>query len=188
MVKIIISILSLLIVGVGGIMWLNHQGAGELVPVAPLLNISMKIESSAFENNQPIPPTYTCDGENTSPPLMISGVPKEAKSLALVVDDPDAPRGLWVHWTTWNIAPDTKEIPENSVLRGAMEGMTDFGKPGYGGPCPPSGTHRYFFKLYALDTMLDVPMETDKIELEAAMIGHVVASSELIGLYSRQRK
>ncbi|MBI1755341.1 YbhB/YbcL family Raf kinase inhibitor-like protein [Candidatus Azambacteria bacterium] len=148
----------------------------------------MKIESPAFAHNEMIPAKYTCDGENINPQLSISGVPKEAKSLVLIVDDPDASKGLWVHWIAWNISSDTKEIPENSVPSGAREGMTDSGKPGWRGPCPSSGTHRYFFKLYALDAMLGVPIETDKIELEAAMINHILASTELIGFYQKQRK
>ncbi len=146
----------------------------------------MRIESPAFQHNGVIPAKYTCDGDNVSPPLVFYDVPKEAQSMALVVDDPDAPRGLWVHWTVWNISPDTKEIAENSVPQGVVEGVTSFGGSGWGGPCPPSGTHRYFFRLYALDMRLELDTDTDKTDLEAAMISHVIASAELIGLYSKK--
>jgi len=146
----------------------------------------MKITSPVFGHNQKIPSKYTCDGENLSPPLEISGVPEGAKSMVLIMDDPDATHGLWVHWVLWNISPDTKEIPENSVPAGAAEGMTSFGKPGYGGPCPPSGTHRYFFKLCALNKKLELSPSAGKVELEEVMAGQVLDQAELIGLYSRQ--
>ncbi len=146
----------------------------------------LKITSPAFENNGDIPPKYTCDGDNVNPELIFEGVPSGAESLVLIVDDPDAPRGTWVHWTVWNIDPSTDSIVEDSVPPGAVEGNTDFGRPGYGGPCPPSGTHRYFFKLYALDTDLDLDIASEASDIEAAMERHVLASAELIGLYSRQ--
>ena len=145
-----------------------------------------RITSQVFEHNKFIPPKYTCDGENISPPLEISGVPESAKSLVLIMDDPDATRGVWAHWLLWNISPDTKEIPENSVPPGTTEGVTSFGRSGYGGHCPPSGTHRYFFKLYALDQAISLPSSADKKKLEEAMEEHILASSELIGLYSRK--
>lgn len=145
----------------------------------------MKIESPAFQHNQPLPAKFTCDGQNINPPLVFSEVPVETKSLVLIMDDPDAPMGTWVHWTVWNISPQIKEIAENSLPPGAVEGITSFGKPGYGGPCPPSGTHRYFFKLYALDTTLTLEPSTDKQTLEKALEGHLLAQAELIGLYSR---
>lgn len=144
----------------------------------------MKIESSAFKHNEKIPAKYTCDGENISPPLAISEVPGNAKSLVLIVHDPDAPAGTWVHWNVWNIPPQTKEVREGGVPQG-IEGATSFNKPGYGGPCPPSGTHRYFFKLYALDTMLDLPSSAMKGEIEKSMTGHIIAYHEFIGLYER---
>ena len=146
----------------------------------------MKITSSAFQNNSKIPIKYTCDGENINPPLSFSDVPGNAKSLVLIMDDPDAPSKTWTHWTVFNISSVSTEIKENSVPGGSIEGMTDFGKLGYGGPCPPSGTHRYFFKFYALDIMLDLKMGANKEQLESAMQGHTLAQSELIGLYSRQ--
>ncbi len=146
----------------------------------------MNITSPAFDNSGAVPSEYTCDGANVNPPLVMSGVPTAAKSLALIVDDPDAPRGTWVHWTLWNIDPQTTEIKEHSVPPGAIEGVTSFGKPGYGGPCPPSGTHHYHFKLYALDTQMALDASADKARLEAAISGHVIAFHELIGLYARK--
>jgi len=146
----------------------------------------MKISSPAFQHNQSIPSKYTCDGANINPPLTISDVPKDGKSLVLIHDDPDAPVGLWIHWLLWNIDPKTTEIPENSIPNGAVEGTTSWKHTGYGGPCPPDGQHRYFFKLYALDTMLDLPASTEKDELETAMKDSVLAKAELIGLYKRR--
>ena len=145
----------------------------------------MKVTSSAFKQGEIIPKKFTCDGENSNPELKISGVPKGTKTLALIVDDPDAPVGLWVHWTVWNIKPSTTLIGENSVPEGAVEGETSAEKSGYHGPCPPDGEHRYFFKIYALDVELDLPTNADKEMLEEAMVGHVLDKAELVGLYSR---
>ncbi|MDA8424112.1 MAG: YbhB/YbcL family Raf kinase inhibitor-like protein [Nitrospiraceae bacterium] len=144
------------------------------------------LSSQAFKHHDRIPARYTCDDADISPPLMIENVPAGAQSLSLIVDDPDAPRGMWVHWVVWNIGPDTKEIKERSVPPGAAEGVNDFRKQSYGGPCPPSGTHRYFFKLYALDTMLALGANATKGDLERAMKGHILAQTELVGLYKRQ--
>ncbi|MFO7929323.1 MAG: YbhB/YbcL family Raf kinase inhibitor-like protein [Candidatus Humimicrobiaceae bacterium] len=146
----------------------------------------LSIGSPAFVHNEMIPSKYTCDSDNINPPLLISGIPEGTESLALIVDDPDAPGGTWVHWIVWNIGPATTEIKENSAPEGAVEGMTDFGKPGYGGPCPPSGTHRYFFKLYALDTTLKLDASATVEELENAMEDHLLDKAELIGLYERK--
>lgn len=148
---------------------------------------NMKIESFAFEHHQRIPSKYTCDGEDINPPLKISGIPSGAKSLVLIMDDPDAPMGTWVHWTLWNMDPKTTEIAEHSVPQNATEGETSWGRSGYGGPCPPSGTHRYFFKLYALGTKLELLSKTDKTKLEVAMKNHILAHAELMGLYSRTK-
>ncbi len=145
----------------------------------------MQLTSSAFENNQSIPTKYTCDADDINPPLLISDAPKDAQSLVLIVDDPDAPAGDWVHWTLWNINPTTTEIPKNSTPDGATEGMTDFGRTGWGGPCPHSGTHHYQFKLYALDTMLNLQTSAKKKEVELAMDGHILEQTQLIGLYER---
>ncbi len=156
-----------------------------LVPTSDWNINSMKIASSAFENNQRIPQQYTCDGKNINPPLSVSSVEEKAKSLVLIVEDPDAPMGIWIHWLLWNIDPKQSEIIENSIPEGAVEGMTSFGKHGYGGPCPPGGTHRYFFKLYALDTVLSLSSNSGKNDLLNAMEGHIIDQAELVGIYSR---
>ncbi len=145
----------------------------------------MKLTSPVFENNKEIPSEYTCDGANIAPELNIEDIPENAKSLALIMDDPDAPAGTWIHWVVWNIPPDTQTIAKGTEPQGT-QGTTSFGKPGYGGPCPPSGTHRYFFKLYALDTTLDLKEGSTKEALEAAMQGHIKEKAELLGLYKRQ--
>lgn len=147
----------------------------------------MKITSTSFKNNTNIPSQYTCDGSDINPPLKFSEIPPKAKSLALISDDPDAPMGTWVHWTLWNIDPKTKEITENSVPVGAVQGTTSFGEAKYGGPCPPSGIHHYYFKLYALDTKLNLPTSFKKEDLEKAINGHILAKAELVGLYSRKK-
>jgi len=181
--KKIIIIIILAIIG-GFAFYLFQRVEEEPFDVAKKGN--MKIESPAFENNQSIPSKYTCDGENVNPPLKISHAPKGAKSLVLVFDDPDAPAGTWVHWTIWNIDPQTEEIAEANVPQEAVEGITSFGKSGYGGPCPPSGTHRYFFKLYALDTVLNLDSSAGVSDMEKAMKGHVLDKAELMGLYERK--
>lgn len=145
----------------------------------------MKLTSPAFTSNSDLPSKYTCDADNISPPLQIADLPEGTQSLALIVDDPDAARGDWVHWLLWNIDPSTTEIAENSVPSGAIQGLTDFGRNDWGGPCPPSGTHRYFFKLYALDTTLDIPASSKKADLQSAMQGHILDQAELIGTYQR---
>lgn len=146
----------------------------------------LKISSPVFEHNGYIPQKYTCDERDVNPPLVIENIPSEAKSLALIVDDPDAPMGTWVHWVVWNIGPETKEIKEDSVPEGAKQGVNDFRKHEYGGPCPPSGVHRYFLKLYALDTLLDLSQNARKSDLEKAMKGHILSKTEIIGLYKRK--
>lgn len=147
----------------------------------------MKLRSSAFEHNQSIPPKYTCTGEDVNPPLEIQDTPRNTESLVLIVDDPDAPSKAWVHWVIFNIDPSTTSIEENSSPTPAVLGQNDFGKTGYGGPCPPSGTHRYFFKLYALDTKLDLDDTATKQNVGEAMKGHVLDQAELIGLYNKNR-
>jgi hypothetical protein len=141
------------------------------------------IRSPAFENNKLIPAKYTCDGDDVNPALNIEGIPEETESLALIVDDPDAPIGTWVHWVVWDIPPTIK-IKENTVP--GIEGLNDFRKHFYGGPCPPSGTHRYFFKVYALDTKLTLSSNSRKEDVQRAMKDHILAKGELIGLYSRR--
>lgn len=147
---------------------------------------AVKITSPAFKQREYIPSKYTCDGKDVNPPLTIENIPSGTKSLALIVDDPDAPRRTWVHWVVWNVDPGTREIKEQSIPAGAIQGMNDFGNRDYGGPCPPSGTHRYFFKLYALDTALTLGPDSTKAALEVAMKGHILAEAELIGLYERK--
>ena len=151
-------------------------------------NEKMELKSSVFEKNGRIPSKYTCDGENVNPPLIISEVPDNAKSLVLIMDDPDAlkPAGkVWDHWIVFNIPVETKEVLENTELEG-VQGMTSFGKVGYGGPCPPDAEHRYFFKLYALDIKLDLSQGSEKTEVEEAMQGHIIEQTELVGRYERQ--
>lgn len=155
--------------------------------------MDLKVTSPAFEHNGMIPPKYTADGEDVSPPLAWSGVPEGTQSLALICDDPDAPMGTWVHWLMWNIPPEMTGMDENNppdaqLLNGALQWTTDIGQTGYGGPAPPSGTHRYFFKVYALDTMLNLPAGATKLELEKVMTGHILAKSELVGKYARKRR
>lgn len=147
---------------------------------------TLKLSSSAFKHNYSIPSKYTCDGADVNPPLVIENAPLNTKSLALIVDDPDAPAGNWVHWVVWNIDPTTNEIKENTVPSGALQGINDFRRHDYRGPCPPSGTHHYFFKLYALDMVLNLGQKANKAELERAMKGHIITQGELIGLYRRR--
>jgi Raf kinase inhibitor-like YbhB/YbcL family protein len=146
----------------------------------------MRITSSAFQQGGNIPSKFSCDGPNTNPPLQISDVPPEAKSLVLIVDDPDAPSGLFTHWAVWNISPQTNTIAEGSTPKGG-QGTNDFGRSGYGGPCPPSGTHRYYFKIFALDRELDLPFGAKRGQLDVALKGHVIAQGELMGRYSHKK-
>ena len=144
----------------------------------------MKISSTAFANNGKIPKKYTCDGTGISPPLKISSVPKNAKSLALIVDDPDAPNGAFTHWIVWKISPKKTQFGEGEK-KGFVEGATDLGKPGYVGLCPPSGEHRYVFKLFALDSQVDISNKSTKQELVTTMQNHIIQTATLIGKYSR---
>jgi Raf kinase inhibitor-like YbhB/YbcL family protein len=153
---------------------------------------TMQIISSAFASNTSIPPKYTCDGKDISPALTFSGIPKAAKSLVLIVDDPDAPdpaapKMTWVHWVLYNLPPATDGLPEgvthNQLPTGTREGLNDWKRTGYGGPCPPVGRHRYFHKLYALDTMLPDLGKATKSDVERAMKGHVLAEAQLVGTY-----
>ncbi|HVE81073.1 MAG TPA: YbhB/YbcL family Raf kinase inhibitor-like protein [Candidatus Dormibacteraeota bacterium] len=146
----------------------------------------MKLISPVFENNSAIPPKYTCQGENINPPLNYVDVPEDAQSLALVVDDPDAPSGNFVHWLVWDIDPATPGIGENSVPEHAVQGRNDFGRQNYGGPCPHSGTHRYCFRLYALKTKLNLPPSASKSELEEAMKDKIIKHAEIGGQYVKQ--
>ncbi len=145
----------------------------------------MNISSSAFENNSEIPEKYTCSGENINPPLIFYDIPDSAKSLALIVTDPDAPSGDFTHWILWNINPQTSELKENSIPEGANQGYTDFNDNKYSGPCPPSGEHRYIFKIYALNNTLSIPINSTKEDLQNAMKEHVLSESELTGTYRK---
>ncbi len=149
--------------------------------VAPMESFS--VSSPAFEQGGRIPARYTCDSDDVSPELRISSIPEGTKTLALIVDDPDAPMGTWVHWLVWNIPP--AEVIAENTAPGTL-GRNDFGKLEWGGPCPPSGEHRYFFRLYALDAELDLPEGSARQELERAMQGHILARAELMGRYSRR--
>lgn len=151
---------------------------------SPATNFSLT--SPAFANNKPIPVSYTCKGQNNQPPLNISSIPQGAKSLALIMRDPDAVSGEWTHWLLWNINPSLKELAENSTPIGSTAGTTSFDKPGYGGPCPPAGTgvHRYIFDLYALDTTLNLPASADRGQLDKAIKNHQLGHAELIGSFS----
>jgi hypothetical protein len=145
----------------------------------------MKLSSAAFENNSRIPVEYTCDGQDISPPLSISGVPTKAKSLALVMDDPDAVGGTFTHWIIWNISSEETEFMKGEKIT-YQQGKTSAGITGYIGPCPPSGIHRYIFKLYAINSMLDLKVDSTKKDLESAMTGKIVEQATLVGKYSRR--
>ncbi|MFZ1970645.1 MAG: YbhB/YbcL family Raf kinase inhibitor-like protein [Candidatus Nanoarchaeia archaeon] len=141
---------------------------------------------SVFEDGERIPVRYTCDGDNINPPLEFLNVPSNARSLLLIVDDPDSPSKIWLHWMLWNIRPDRREIEEDTVPDEAEEGENDFGECGYGGPCPHSGVHKYQFKLYALDTLLNLSSGSTKKDIETVMMRHIIDKAVLVGLYSRK--
>jgi len=154
--------------------------------------MEISVESTAFARGGMIPSKYTCDGSDVSPPLRWSKPPEGTKSFALISDDPDAPMGTWVHWVMYNIPPRVCELREHvpasgKLPDGTLQGRSDFGRTGYGGPCPPSGTHRYFFKVYALDTVLALAPGATKQQLLSAMKGHILAQGELVGKYARKR-
>lgn len=145
--------------------------------------VDMQVTSPSFEHNGYIPKKFTCQGQNVSPALVIENIPDGTRALALIVDDPDAPMGTWVHWVVYNI-PVTSGIKEDSIP--GIQGINDFGRENYGGPCPPSGTHRYFFKIYALNKELELEEGVRKVGLEEAMEGNILGKAELIGLYKKQ--
>jgi Raf kinase inhibitor-like YbhB/YbcL family protein len=173
---------------------LGVLGALAVQTEAEEASMSMTITSSAFAHNGSMPKQYTCEGKDISPPLTWSGIPGKAKSLALIVDDPDAPdpaapRMTWVHWVVYNLPVSSTGLAEatKSLPAGALEGLNDWQRTGYGGPCPPIGRHRYFHKLYALDTVLPDLKKPNKARLEQAMKGHIVAEAQLIGTYQKGR-
>ena len=153
--------------------------------------MEIKLTSSAFEDGGMIPSKHTCDGQDVSPALKWDNVPEEARSIALICDDPDAPMGTWVHWLLFNLPAEARELSENvpaddTLASGAGQGLTDFGRVGYGGPCPPGGTHRYFFKIYALDVQVELTSKARKRDLLSAMEGHILAQGQLVGKYKRR--
>jgi len=157
--------------------------------------MTFKLTSPAFRHGEPIPERYTCEGQNISPSLAWKNLPEGTKSLVLIVDDPDAPdpaapKFTWVHWVLYNIPPETTELAEGAGNRpaeaGMLEGFSSWNRGGYGGPCPPIGTHRYFFKLYALDTVLDDMLSPLKVDVEAAMQGHILSEAVLMGTYKKK--
>lgn len=167
---------------------------GEEQPPAPAPGAgakAMTVTSTAFREGEVIPKQYTADGKDLSPPLAWTGVPEGTKSLALICDDPDAPRGTWVHWVLWDLPPEAHKLPEglpaqDTLPRGAKQGKNDFGKVGYNGPAPPRGSpHRYYFKLYALDVMLDLAPGATKKQLLEGMGSHLLAQGQLMGKYQR---
>lgn len=144
----------------------------------------MQIKSTVFNDGEMIPVEYTCDGKNVNPPLEISAVPSGAKSLVIIMDDIDAPNGVFTHWLVYDIFPGLKKIDSGASIEGSY-GVNTFGKDDYGGPCPHSGTHRYYFRVYALDCLLKLPWGADRVKVDAAMNGHVIGSAEIMGKYSR---
>jgi Raf kinase inhibitor-like YbhB/YbcL family protein len=156
--------------------------------------MALTLTSLAFEHGQPIPRRYTCEGDDISPPLEWAGLPEGTKSLALIIEDPDAPdpaapKRIWVHWVLYDVPVNTSGLPEGAggenLLEGCREGLNDWKKPGYGGPCPPVGRHRYFHRLYAVDTLLGDLKHPTKAQLERAMNGHILGQAELMGTYKK---
>jgi Raf kinase inhibitor-like YbhB/YbcL family protein len=177
----ILFMLTILLCGVGPNS-IAQKGDGKM---------AITITSSAFKEGGMIPAKYTCDGQDISPPIKWQQVPKDAKSFALISDDPDAPIGVWVHWVMWNIPSEANELVEGvpavkEFQNGSKQGINDFMQHGYGGPCPPNGTHRYYFRIYALDAMLDLPDRATKKDLVAAMKNHILAEGSLMGKYQRK--
>jgi Raf kinase inhibitor-like YbhB/YbcL family protein len=168
----------------------NSNSVAPPVSPSPGKRAELKVTSKAFQEGGMIPKEYTCDGANISPQLAWDSIPEKTKSIALIADDPDAPGRTWVHWVAFNIPANARELPENIPAQGAIsiggkQGTNDFKKAGYGGPCPPTGAHRYYFHLYALDTDLTLDSSTTKEQLLKAMAGHVLAEGELMGKYQR---
>ena len=176
--------------------WLLLTGPALGLDIRPDINsleggqMEIRVSSQAFQEGGMIPRKHTCDGEDVSPPLAWTGIPDGAKTIALIADDPDAPMGTWVHWVLFNLPANIKELaeavpPDKELASGAKQGKNDFRRIGYGGPCPPGGTHRYFFKLYALDVALNLAAGATKADLLKAMHGHMLAEGQLMGKYKR---
>lgn len=186
MKKLLFLALSILVIVLTVIIFVFSKKSNKITEDAnSTTNSTMKISSSAFKDSDQIPAKYTCDGDNINPPLSFSEVPQEAKSLALIVDDPDSPSGTWTHWIIWNISPDTKEIKEASTPDGSIEGINSFSEIKYGGPCPGQGKHHYLFKLYALDSIANLQKGAQKSQLEEEIGKHKIAEAELTGVYER---
>ena len=147
-----------------------------------------RLRSPAFAYGSLIPREYTCDGRNVNPPLSIENIPRYTESLALIMEDPDSPGGAWIHWRVWNINPKTTAIKENSVPKGALQGVNTFGDQKYSGPCPRSGEHSYVFRLYALQHAIEIPTEASDLMLRNALIGNVLGEADLVGYYHRDSK
>ncbi len=150
----------------------------------------IKIESTVFDEGEPIPTKYTCSGVDISPPLEWNYIPENTVSIAIICEDPDAPRGIWSHWVIFNLPADTMNLPEHVMGReildnGAVQGLNDFGKVGYGGPCPPSGKHRYYYKIYALNVKLDLSPQTTRKSFLEAINGHILDQGQIMGTYTR---
>jgi Raf kinase inhibitor-like YbhB/YbcL family protein len=179
MVRQAFPICLMVVFVIGMTAWTDVQGQSE--PEA------LKVISPVFENNGNLPLRYTCDGKNINPPLMIENVPASGRSLALILDDLDAPRRSFVHWIVWNIDPATKDLKESATPGGAVVGKNDFGKRNYRGPCPPTRAHRYALKLYVLDVRLNLPGSSKKADLEKAMKGHILGDARLLVSYGRKQ-
>lgn len=175
-------LLLILLLGISACGGEDETSAEEL----PLSTNLLTLASPVFTQGEPIPSPYTCDGADVPPPLTWQDVPTDVGSYALIMDDPDAPRGTWIHWVLYNIPADAQELPDGEPSGTGVQGENSWGDLGYGGPCPPGDEHRYFFKLYALDTELDLEAGADKEALLAAMEGHVLAQGQLMGVYERE--
>ncbi|RMH00973.1 MAG: YbhB/YbcL family Raf kinase inhibitor-like protein [Chloroflexi bacterium] len=185
-----ILLIGVVVVLLGVILFLVFQRGDEAVVETAVSGQTITITSPAFTQGSPIPALYTCDDQNISPELTWSGVPEEATSLVLIMDDPDAPVGTFVHWVVYNLPPDIDGLAagvpaDEQLANGGIQGVNGRRQTGYTGPCPPTGEHRYFFKIYALDTLLTLAPGANKAEVVAAMEGHILASGELMGTYSR---
>jgi len=184
MMRLIFAIIIIIIILAAAGWWLFNQPSAPIT-IQNTFNMGLQLTSPAWADGGVIPQTYTCDGEDMSPPLEINNVPVGAKSLALVVDDPDAPSGSFIHWLVWNIKPSAKSLMEGKIPAEASAGSSSFGRVGYGGPCPPEGDHRYIFKLLALNLELDLPASTTIKEFNQAIAGHVIEEATLTGTYRR---
>jgi len=178
-VLVVVGLVAIAIFGIVAMKYINKDIS------AKNMESTLKITSVFFDKEE-IPTRYTCDGDNTSPEIFISGVSEKAKSLVLIVDDPDAPMGIFTHWLLYNIPADTTKISSQELPKEALQGINDFAKVNYGGPCLPSGVHRYFFKLYSIDKILNLDAGATKPELQKAIRHHILQKAELIGLYSRE--